>query len=304
MKRVVLCFVALLLMSPYFIVVAYCTTSTSKIFTPTVTAFCGGTLSTSSSTTFSTTSVSPGSIVSAGGNIANRYGGFYFQLPSSSFSGYLIVAGLQLITSVRSSNGWGAPTKYQFINMYYYISTEPPSSHGVDLADGEGAPFSGIVEVPAVMDTNLYLVVYGDTGTGSSSNRTIGVSYSSSSVFRYVSSSYTSLTSVTTILNNILNELRSSSSQDASSAAFIEQVEGIMQQIDDLVDRINENTNRPPIESLLPSPPGELLQPSDPVSMLGYSTVSSILETPFLLTVLFMVITLAFLRYVLFGKVQ
>lgn len=112
------------------------------------------------------------------------------------------------------------------------------------------------------------------------------------------------LSSIVDELQSIKDMITSSPSQDQAAQEVLEKVEEILDQIDELNQMINDNTNRPPPDEIIPSSPPQLLPPTDSAGMIGFDFTKSFLEQPLILSILVMVFTLALIRYVLFGKAE
>lgn len=116
---------------------------------------------------------------------------------------------------------------------------------------------------------------------------------------------------VPTLLNQIIAAIQSlsggflaSPEQQQKSEEILENVEDVSGQIDDQNQIIEDNTYRPPAEEIIPSAPAELLPPADAAVIAGYDVIKEILAHDLFLKIMMMVFSLAFLRYVLFGKTR
>lgn len=268
----------------------------------TVTIFSG--VGTGSTTNMVTGSISKGQVL-VHGNATTVYG-YYVAIPPNTQSGYLIVAGYYPVRSTVTGSGWFTPSTYYLSRPTYYFSSNAPTV----VSNESAVPdyFDGIVYVPAHTST-IYLVVYsggasGRNGVYCASNSFInfipdtgGADYSS--ILQQI---LTQLQNLKSEASNILGQVTSTPSQDQAAQAIVDQIEQTMQEIEELNQQIEDNTNRPPPDELLPTAPAELLPPSDGAAVVGYDAVSSILASPLMMSLLVMVFTLAFVRYVLFGK--
>lgn len=258
-----------------------------------VTVFSGAVGGTSSSTTFD-------SDLRKVYATATYVGGYSIQIPASDVSGYMIVAGYYPITSNASGSGWFVPSSYQVLTPFYQITTGFAPYAYTDSVTGQ--PFTGIVYIPAHSQT-IRLTVYGHrdstrNGAGRSSNAIMYFVPDNEATGDVVSG----LQDINQSIQNIYNEIQSSPEDDQYADELLEQLQGIMDSIDELTQQIEENTNRPPPESLVPSMPPVLVTPPDAPSQDGRTAISDILATSIITNILIMVFSLAFLRYVLFGK--
>lgn len=108
--------------------------------------------------------------------------------------------------------------------------------------------------------------------------------------------------SLTTIINNIV----SSPEKDAVASEFVSGMEEVQDKIDEANQTIEDNTNRPSADALLPATP-DIIQDGvigggDAAATAMMDDFGSLLASPLILNVLVLVFTLAFLSYVLFGK--
>lgn len=233
-------------------------------------------------------------------------GGYSIAIPPNTQSGYFLVAGIFPIRAYTvSGTGWQTPSQYEFANPYYFISSQ---IGGAFTPPNSPEPFSGIVYIPA-HTTTIYLNVYGySTGqaypwgayrlSGSIMQFIPDVSGDSSGTDRVIQQ----LQQVNQSIQNVYNEIQSSPEDNQYAEELLEELKSIMDTIDELTQQIEENTNRPPPDDIVPSIPPVLLAPSDVPSQDGRTAITDILASSFLTNILIMVFSLAFLRYVLFGK--
>lgn len=121
---------------------------------------------------------------------------------------------------------------------------------------------------------------------------------------------YTTLSpEMTGILYQILQAIKDSSagmavSPDDKQAAedFRQEVGEKADVIDSMAQEIEEKQNRPAVADIVPVVDTTVINPTDPAAVDGMQVVSGILSTPLLLQMLMVVFSLAFLRYVIFGK--
>lgn len=238
-------------------------------------------------------------------------GGYVVTIPANVQSGYLIVAGyVPIFLSSVSGSGWvNAANPNHEVPNYVLQSNPQLASLGTNQgATDVGSPFSGVVYIPAHTNT-LYLIVY---GTGRAEKR--GARSLSGAFINFVpesaGSDYSSilqqilsqLQGLKAEASSILDQITSTPEENQAAQAIVDQIEQTMEEIEELNRQIEDNTNRPEPDDLLPSAPSELLPPSDGAAVVGYELVTSMLSSPFMLSFLLMVFTLAFIRYVLFGK--
>lgn len=126
-------------------------------------------------------------------------------------------------------------------------------------------------------------------------------------------SSGTDVSGIEELLRNILaadrqvvSMLTPSSGQQSASDSFLQDMEDVTQQIEDTNKIIEDNTNRPSADSLVPDVP-DIIQDGvigggDAVATAMMGDFGSLLSSPLILQLLILVFTLAFLSYVLFGK--
>lgn len=94
--------------------------------------------------------------------------------------------------------------------------------------------------------------------------------------------------------------------QDAAASQYVQDMEDTMQKIDEANQVIEDNTNRPAADSLVPAVP-DIIQDGqigggDVVATAMMGDFGDLLSSPLILNLLLMVFGLAFLSYVLFGK--
>lgn len=306
-KRIVAVVLSVLLMVPVLPAA-----SAAQAVNYTVTAF-----ATFNATTVQQTTLNKGSTLVWGTNNTVS-GGYIVTVPANAQSGYLVVAGYNTITyASKPSNGWASVSSGYFVTEPYYYISSSISSTPMDFTNDDaypfnGEPFTGIVFVPAHTST-LYLVVYGKQTNQAAQNyngaralsnafinfvpETAGPDYSS--ILQQILSQLQGLKSDA---SSILGQVTSTPEENQAAQAIVDQIEQTMEEIEELNKQIEDNTNRPDPDDLLPSAPAELLPPSDDAAAAGYEVVSSILASPLMLSLLVMVFTLAFVRYVLFGK--
>lgn len=240
-------------------------------------------------------------------------GGYRVTIPASAVSGYLVIAGYYPIISTNSgTNGnWFTPTNSYLVMYSYSILSSDPSGLFPTYADDgrstfSGTPFDGIIYIPA-HDDPLYLFV--GSGSNATGTTNYGAMTTSNASIYFVPDSISDnsevvggLSEINVSIQNIINQITSSPELNADSEAMVEQMEQLQDRIDELTQQIEENTNRPPPEDLVPSIPPVMVSPSDPAAIDGRKAISDMLSSSFLTTFLLMVFSLAFLRYVLFGK--
>lgn len=249
---------------------------------------------------FFTTALSKGS-TRIYGSVGSYTGGYIVTIPANTQSGYLVVAGYLPAMSYTSVSGWGSPPLINYPVPFYVLSSSNTFAPTVLNSHDDGQPFTGVVYVPAHTNT-LYLFVYaGQAGTGVY----LGAYSASNAFINFVPDTDSSgplLQQILSQLQDIKSEVTSSPDDNQAAQAIVDQIEQTMEEIEELNKQIEDNTNRPDPDDLLPSAPVELLPPSDDAAVAGYEAVSSILASPLMLSLLVMVFTLAFVRYVLFGK--
>lgn len=268
-------------------------------------------------------------------------GGYYVVLPPNDSSGYLIVAGYYPIYATKAdSTSWSSAFANSYVRLLpYAFLTSDVTFFLADRNVNSDSPlagdsFSGIIYIPA-HSTTLYLVIQGYSYTTLSGYFGVQKTYNASVHFvpdpDVTPPNYTSalnelnaklqalynliasqngnidgivsqLSSIVDSLSSIAEQLTSSSEMNSEAEAIVEQMEQLQDRIDELTQQIEENTNRPPPEDLVPSIPPVMVSPSDPAAIDGRKAISDILSSSFLTTFLVMVFSLAFLRYVLFGK--
>lgn len=293
-KRTILVMVLMLLLNSIVIPVG-----ASQVVDYNVSAFVGGN---STSGTSSSTSLSPGSAYLFGS--PTPVGGYSIQIPPNEQSGYLIVAGISPIRTTSSpGSGWVSASSYSYEVPYYFLSTV--SGYGYN-PPGIMEPFSGIVYVPAHSVT-LYLNVYGYNNSTAASYW--GAQRFTRATIQFVADSgdassdiVAGLQQVNQSIQNVYNEIQSSSEDNEYAEQLLDELQGIMDSIDELTQQIEDNTNRPPPDDIVPSMPPVFVAPSDIPSQDGRTAITDILASSILTNILIMVFSLAFLRYVLFGK--
>lgn len=114
----------------------------------------------------------------------------------------------------------------------------------------------------------------------------------------------TSLSQILSAIQNISFDLPASPDQDAAASQFLADMGDELDRIDDMTEQIEQGTNRPPVQDILPDVNDNLIAPTDTVAVEGRAMITDVLSHTLILTILSMVFALAFLRYVLFGKVR
>lgn len=236
--------------------------------------------------------------------IRSTAGGYMVTIPPNVQSGYLIIAGYMPVvsTSVVPDN-WSIATNYNTLySLKYIFSSSPTLIEDDSIFDNV---FNGVVYVPAHNST-LYLIVssrYSEIPYG------YGVRRLSNAFINFIPDSPDNssevvggLTEINQSIQNIINQITSSSEANADSEAMVEHMEQLQERIDELSQQIEDNTSRPPPEDLVPSIPPVMVSPSNPAAIDGRKAISDMLSSSFFTTFLLMVFSLAFLRYVLFGK--
>lgn len=268
-----------------------------------------------------------GAFYNLGGGGGNAPYGYVVEVLPNDVPGYLVVSGyynMNINQTNRGSNSWTYSTSVTNANnnlpAYYYISDSLSNGPSFLVGYSSYKPFPGIAYIPAHSNV-LYLWVFtsGATTYGAGAYR-----YSDSSILflpdniysaqldqiiEYLKDMVNGASGDSVILQQIfqtLEQIRSIVTSDPDmddySQSYLDQIDQIMEEIEELNKTIDDNTNRPDPDDLLPSAPSELLPPSDDAAAAGYEAVSSILASPLMLSLLVMVFTLAFVRYVLFGK--
>lgn len=102
-------------------------------------------------------------------------------------------------------------------------------------------------------------------------------------------------------VESIHSTLLPTPSQVEDANKLKDSVDGIQSEISDAVDEINDLTNRPPPEELLPDASQILPDLSDPVVSAGYNVVQDLFSDAYITQLCLLFIALAFLRYVIFG---
>lgn len=276
---------------------------------------------------------------------AGWVGGYVITIPASSQSGYLVVAGVFPIRATGTYSSWYTPTSYYIVpNSQYYLSSSGsgPIPHRFTNTDEplreQNGPFDGVIYVPA-HSSPLYLYVlsaYDATksnyGAYQLSNAFISFvpdSSGASDLSSLLQQQLQQLQAINTNMQNIYNELLSSSGssqgqlqqlQDinnniqnifnevtnntylSDSEELRDEVSEIAQQIDDMADQLRELVARPPAEDIVPSI-GDMLKPSDEASQVGLDMVGGIFSNRLIMALMTMVLTFSIIRYILYGKV-
>lgn len=275
-------------------------------------AVVGGTTAANSSTSMGSSS-SSSAYSRVYGSTPYASGGYSVAIPASSVGGYLIVAGYYPIVSGVNGSGWFSPTTYSFLVPFYFISTRIDTvKASSSTISGIGAmPFSGIVYIPPHSGT-LYLNVYGMLPGENSATNYYGAYKLQGATIQFVPDDTSSsggsqqvveqLQQVNQNIQNIYNEMQSSSEDNQYADELLDQLDQLMDSIDNLTQQIEDNTSRPPPEDIVPSIPPVLISPPDAPSQDGRTAISDILGSSVVTSFLIMVFSLAFLRYVLYGK--
>lgn len=111
-----------------------------------------------------------------------------------------------------------------------------------------------------------------------------------------------SLEDILSALQNISGGIISTPSQDQEAQDAVDRMDDITDEIDSMTDEIEQGTNRPPVSDILPSVNEDILNPTDQSASFAVSTVGSVLEVSFVQTLLIFVVSLCFIRYVIFGR--
>lgn len=241
-------------------------------------------------------------------------GGFSIAIPPSNVSGYLVVAGIYPVAanSKSSGTGWYEPSDYERPICYYFFAASISlrsnmSSVGGSAAD-DAEPWTGIVYVPAHTGT-LYLNVVCHQSYATTYGK--GALYGSTAFINFVPDTSDSggskdiivqLEQIVQNIQNIQQEITSSPEQNAQAQEMVEQMQETLDEIRDLVQQIEENTSRPPPEEILPTINPDITNPSDPAAQTALQAVGDLFGNSLITNLLLIVITLAFVRYVLFGK--
>lgn len=110
------------------------------------------------------------------------------------------------------------------------------------------------------------------------------------------------LDSILTALQNISGGIISTPSQDQDAQDAVDRMDEITDNIDSMTGQIEQGTNRPPVSDMLPAVNQDILNPSDQSASFAVASVGSILEVSFVQTLLIFVVSLCFIRYVIFGR--
>lgn len=110
------------------------------------------------------------------------------------------------------------------------------------------------------------------------------------------------LTGIQDSLKNIQNQLTSSGTQNSASQGTLSKMEELMQQIEELNQTITNNTNRPNPSDVVTGLDPSYFNPTDPAAQAGLQGIGSLMSNSFLISLMLMVLTLALMRYILFGK--
>lgn len=249
-----------------------------------------------------------------GSNTVSYAGGYRVTLPPNSQSGYLIVAGYMPLgstnTATPANGSWGSPAGTIYILPAYSVVSSSPTAYFPNPSiSGQGDSFNGIIYIPAHSVTLYLFVGSWFTQDVPSNVYRFGAASAPDASIHFIpdvpngsSEVVGGLTEINQSIQNIINQITSSPEANADSEAMVEHMEQLQDRIDELTQQIEENTNRPPPEDLVPSIPPVMVSPSDPAAIDGRKAISDILSSSFLTTFLLMVFSLAFLRYVLFGK--
>lgn len=235
--------------------------------------------------------------------MGSNNGGISIRIPASQQSGYLFVVGIHPVTTTVSGSGWYSPSSYYQLNPTYYFSSTMSTVGQVN--SGAQELFTGVVYVPAHTDAvylNIIIVTNSSTGY-------VGGTYLSNGRMYFVpdtgdSGTVTSLEVVIQELQQIQQTVQSSPEQDADSQQLLDEIQSLLDEIEELVTVINDNTYRPPPDDILPSMPPSVLPPSDEAAVVGRDAIVGIMSSEFMVGILLLVFTLAFVRYVLFGKAR
>lgn len=127
------------------------------------------------------------------------------------------------------------------------------------------------------------------------------------------SSNVTDVSGVEAILRSILSSseriqsmLTPTPQQSSTASQYVQDMGELQDQIDEANQTIEDNTNRPSADALVPATP-DIIQDGvigggDAAATAMMDDFGSLLASPLILNVLVLVFTLAFLSYVLFGK--
>lgn len=103
-------------------------------------------------------------------------------------------------------------------------------------------------------------------------------------------------------LDSINDKLTSSDEQNAASQAAKDKMGSILQQIEDMNKVINDNTNRPNPGDVVTGLDPSYFNPTDPAASEGLKTLSTFAGNAFFISFMIIVLTLALMRYILYGK--
>lgn len=234
---------------------------------------------------------------------ASNNGGISIRIPANEQSGYFFVVGIHPIATTASGSGWYSPSSYYQLNPTYYFSSSMTTVGQVN--SGAQELFTGVVYIPAhTNDVYLNIIIV----TSSNSVYVGGTRFSNSCMYFVPdtgdSGTVSSLEVVIQQLQEIQQAVQSSPEQDSDSQQLLDEVQSLLDEIDELVSVINDNTYRPPPDDILPSMPPSVLPPSDEAAVAGRDAIVTIMASEFMVGILLLVFTLAFVRYVLFGKVR
>lgn len=186
------------------------------------------------------------------------------------------------------------------------------TSYAIDyfIPDTGGADYSALLQTINASIQSVYQALLANGQTESAiSDKLVEMANTLQSVLSALQSSGGDVSSIVSALDDVNTKLQSTLDQITSSVSdndytqqILDDMDQLMEKIDDLTQQIEDNTNRPPPEDIVPSIPPQLLPPTDETAIAGRNAISGILSSPFFVTFLLMVFSLAFLRYVLFGK--
>lgn len=193
-------------------------------------------------------------------------------------------------------------------NYRNVLAVAPGTSGSVTITAPHDISFIGLsVDFPVVNNISSYYNLFHNFDVQNFNFSYTIIDSSASAIFQIRDA----VIQVPTLLNQILAAIQSlaggfvaSPEQQQKSEELLENVEDISGQIDDQNQIIEDNTYRPPAEEIIPSAPAELLPPADPAVIAGYDVIKEILAHDLFLKIMMMVFSLAFLRYVLFGKTR
>lgn len=232
-------------------------------------------------------------------NTSSAFAGDTFNgiihIPSHSTTLYLVVAGYPYTTL---SGFFGVQKTYNAV-VHFIPDPDVVSPDYTSILESINA---GIQSVYQALLTN------GQTESAIS-DKLVEMANTLQSVLSALQSSGGDVSGIASALNDVNSKLQSTLDQITSSGVddeytqqILDDMDELMNKIDDLTQQIEENTNRPPPEDIVPSIPPQLLPPTDETAIAGRDAISGILSSSFFVTFLLMVFSLAFLRYVLFGK--